>query len=104
MGSSIQSKMEDELRTFTIFVSGELCADSCSTLYSTIQDRDLSEVDRVILDLSECTRIDSVALGVLLQLREIAIEQSTSVLIRHPSKSVLRVLQTSNFDRLFEVD
>ncbi len=57
-----------------------------------------------VLDMAEVEAIDSSALGMLLMLREYAGSEQARVILRHLNEDVRRVLELSNFDRLFTLE
>jgi anti-anti-sigma factor len=60
--------------------------------------------ERVTLDLSGLTYMDSAALGMLLLLREEHTRRfGTQVVLRHPTPFVLNVLKLVQFEDLFEI-
>ncbi len=56
---------------------------------------------RFVLDMAGVEAIDSSALGMLLMLREYAGNDPARVVLQHLNEDVRRVLELSNFDRLF---
>ncbi|HEB67791.1 MAG TPA: anti-sigma factor antagonist [Gammaproteobacteria bacterium] len=59
---------------------------------------------RFVLDMADVEAIDSSALGMLLMLREYAGNDPARVILRHLNEDVRRVLELSNFDRLFTLE
>jgi len=59
---------------------------------------------RFVLDMTDVEAIDSSALGMLLMLREYAGDESARIVLRGLSDDVRRVLELSNFDRLFRLE
>lgn len=57
-----------------------------------------------ILDMTDVEAIDSSALGMLLMLREYAGDEAARIVLRGLSEDVRRVLELSNFDRLFALE
>jgi len=57
-----------------------------------------------VLDLRNTTYVDSSALGMLLQIREHAGGQRSSVRLSHAQPVVRDILAVANFDKLFVVD
>ncbi len=57
-----------------------------------------------VLDMADVEAIDSSALGMLLMLREYAGNEPSRVVLRHLNEDVRRVLELSNFDRLFTLE
>lgn len=61
-------------------------------------------VGPIIVDLTQTTYLDSSALGMLLLIREHAGGNKGSVHLRGCSDTVLRVLKTAYFERLFVIE
>jgi anti-anti-sigma regulatory factor len=59
---------------------------------------------RYDIDLSQSPMVDSAALGMLLHLREHAGGDDTAIHIRGCCDAVLRVLQVTQFDRIFCIE
>ncbi len=66
--------------------------------------RRFSPDSRIVLDMREVSAIDSSALGMLLMLREYVGNRPERVVLRGLSEEVRRVLELSNFDRLFTLE
>jgi anti-sigma B factor antagonist len=58
----------------------------------------------VVVDLSGVTFLDSSGLGAIVEIRRHAIEHGQTVMLRGPDDRVLRVLELSGIDSLFEVE
>ena len=65
--------------------------------------RQFSPESRFVLDMADVEAIDSSALGMLLMLREYAGNDRARVILQHLNEDVRRVLELSNFDRLFSL-
>lgn len=60
-------------------------------------------LERIELDLSGITYMDSSSLGMLLLLREKAEAKGMKVILLRPSPTVLGILKVVHFSRLFEI-
>ncbi|MFD2166509.1 STAS domain-containing protein [Thalassotalea euphylliae] len=59
---------------------------------------------KFVLDLSRTSYMDSSALGMILLLRDHAEKLKGSVIIRHPSDSVAKILEIAQFHRLMAIE
>ncbi|HJW34834.1 MAG TPA: STAS domain-containing protein [Holophagaceae bacterium] len=60
-------------------------------------------VDRIVIDLTMVTFMDSAALGMLLLLRERADARGRKVVLRNPSPTILKLFSVVNFQKFFEI-
>ena len=58
----------------------------------------------VVVDLKEATYLDSSALGMLLLLREYAGGDESDIRVVNSNPDVRKILGTSNFDQLFDIN
>jgi anti-anti-sigma factor len=58
----------------------------------------------LVVDLAEVTFIDSAGLSALIKMRAAARAVGVPLLVSSPSKVVMRVMEVSGIDRLFEFD
>jgi anti-sigma B factor antagonist len=58
---------------------------------------------RVVVDFSETEQITSTGMGLLLYYRHVLAGRDGCLLLAAPSDSVLRMLQSSNLDRVFKI-
>jgi anti-anti-sigma factor len=65
--------------------------------------RCLDRADRVELDLSGLTFIDSSGLGALVRIRNEAAEQAKSMVLTHVSAAAARLLQITGLDQAFTI-
>lgn len=63
----------------------------------------LSEKDALILDLTRVTVVDAHGLGVMLRLREQALEKGMQFELRNVSKPLSRVLEITHLDSVFHI-
>lgn len=61
------------------------------------------DLERIELDLSAITYMDSSSLGLLLLLREKAEAKNIKVVLVRPSPTVMGILNVVHFSRLFEI-
>jgi anti-anti-sigma factor len=65
---------------------------------------DMPEVSTLAIDLAQVSFIDSSALGLLLLLREQAMELGKTVALANCSPDVMRVLSITHFHKLFPME
>ncbi len=69
--------------------------------------RELYETEResktLILDMHKTQYMDSSALGMMLQLKEFADSNKSSVRVKNASSNVLQILRIAHFDKLFVI-
>lgn len=88
-----------------IALSGELDVASAREL-RTAGRRALAEPDctRLVLDLSAVEFIDSSGIGVLVELRNVAVEKQIRLELHDPSPRVVEVLRLTALDDVFSTD
>ena len=78
--------------------SGEMDMATSPALVEAVAGLDLPEADRVVVDLSECTFIDSSGIHALLRAGFIAQERGTTLVLRSPGPGILRLLDLVGLD------
>jgi anti-sigma B factor antagonist len=63
----------------------------------------LSETSAVILDLARVSTVDAHGLGVMLDLRQQAEEKGTSFELMNVSEQLMRVLEITHLDSVFQI-
>ncbi len=92
----------DDKQEVTIHVSGRFdfsCHHSFQQEYKNYPKGE----KRFVLDLSATEYMDSSAMGMLLQLREHAINAERNVTLSNANESVRAILKIANFDKLFTI-
>lgn len=84
-------------------VSGEIDMATCERLRDAIEPH-LGPGQRIVLDLSGVTFMDSACLSVLVQARGTLSADGGSLILRNPSHAARRVLSLSGIDRLFDTE
>jgi anti-sigma B factor antagonist len=94
--------MEDglsvEIDDYTVRVSGELDLHTEPILLQTVGQLPLRPEVRVVVDLGECTFMDSAGLHGLFRCSAVVHDAGGKVVLRMPSRAVLRVLELSGVD------
>ncbi|MBF0573977.1 MAG: STAS domain-containing protein [Desulfamplus sp.] len=99
---NVEAIVSDDGKTLTIKVIGKLDI----TLYKKFSDSYKDKIDsvsKVLIDFSDVEYIDSSGLGMLLVLRERAGGEDGVVDILNPNPNVKRILETTNFQQLFDI-
>jgi len=65
--------------------------------------RDVSPNYEYIIDMSETSYMDSSALGMMLLLREHAGSEHSNISVIGASPEIKKILEISNFDKLFKI-
>ena len=86
-----------------VTLSGELDL-SCARAVADALDGLVREGADVVIDLAELRFIDSSGLSVLAVARRDAVERGGTVVLRHPSANVVKLLAISGLDQLLPVE
>jgi HptB-dependent secretion and biofilm anti anti-sigma factor len=69
--------------------------------------RELYETEKnskmLVLDMNKTQYMDSSALGMMLQLKEFADSNKSSVRVKNANNNVLQILRIAHFDKLFVI-
>jgi stage II sporulation protein AA (anti-sigma F factor antagonist) len=84
-----------------VHVSGEIDVATCERLRDAIEPH-LGPEQRVVLDLSRVSFMDSSCLTVLLKARTTRTADGGSLILRNPSDAARRVLSVTGVEALFE--
>lgn len=97
MASSVLASVREQLTTIT--VNGEFCFE----LNSEFRDayKQAKPGSNIIVDLENVDRMDSAALGMLVQLREHVGENKVKLV--NPRNEIKKILEIANFGSLFEI-
>lgn len=90
-------------RTVLVSLVGGVDFRSVSRLRETLTDPIVEDHDRIIVDLSLLTSIDSLGLGVLVAAWKRARAAGISMVLWRPSSKAAAVLQISRLDRVITV-
>jgi anti-sigma B factor antagonist len=83
-----------------IGIGGEVDLSNAATLQSKVDELVGSDVDRVVLDLSALTFIDSSGIAVLVRLHN----RVGAVDVRHPTAVVRRILKVTGLQQVFGLE
>lgn len=84
-------------------VTGEIDLATCEHLRDAIEPH-LGPRQRIVLDLSGVSFMDSTCLGVLMQARTTLTADGGSLILRNPSKAARRLLSASGTADLFDAE
>lgn len=93
----------DEGRWIVAHVSGEVDVATCGRLRDAIEPH-LGPGQRIVLDLSGVTFMDSSCLAVLEQARTTLTVDGGSLILRNPSSAARRLLSIARITELFEIE
>lgn len=87
--------------TTTISIVGEFCFDVNKAFRDAYKTK--PDTHQFTINLSGVSRMDSAALGMLIQLREFT-KNKSGVVLSKPSTEVSQILQIANFQSLFSIE
>jgi anti-sigma B factor antagonist len=88
-----------------VAVGGELDAQTAPQLTAEAGGRlDTADFSRVVVDLSDVTFLDSTGIAALVRLRNKALDIGKQLALRSPGPRVLKVLQITALDTIFEIE
>ncbi len=96
-----KAELSDDGCVLTLHVSGRFDFSQHKQFRESYRDHS-SEINYIV-DLAKTDYIDSSALGMLLLLREHAGSKDGHVILQGGGAEVIKVLELSNFNRLFKV-
>ncbi|MBF0232006.1 MAG: STAS domain-containing protein [Desulfamplus sp.] len=99
---NVRAIVSDDGKTLTLEVRGKLDI----TLYKSFSDSykdKIESVSKVVIDFNEVEYIDSSGLGMLLVLRERCGGDEGMIDIINTNPNVRKILQTTNFQQLFNI-
>jgi anti-sigma B factor antagonist len=89
----------------TITITGRLDAARCVEVRSTVDQMLTPTCQRLVIDLSEVTFVDSVGLAALVKAMRDAQKVEAQFVVRRPaSDDAMRVFRLSKFDEVFGID
>lgn len=92
----------DDAKEITIQVSGRFDFSLHQAFIDSCQHYPKGE-KRFVVDLAETDYMDSSAMGMLLQLREYAVEDGSRIKLINPNDTVRKILGIANFNKLFDI-
>lgn len=96
-------EVAEEAGQVVAHVRGEIDLSTCEHLRDAIEPH-LGPRQRVVLDLSGVSFMDSSCLGVLLQARTTLTADGGSLILRNPSKAARHLLSASGTAELFDAE
>jgi anti-sigma B factor antagonist len=89
--------------TLVVNTPAEITAVNVSAVKKHLQASLTESHERVELNMLNTRFIDSSGLGVMIYLHKLMSARAGSVCLRHPSRSVLQVLEITRMSHLFEI-
>ena len=99
---NIETLLSDDGKKLTLTVSGKMDV----TLYKEFNDSYKDKIDlvsKVVLNFKDVEYVDSSGLGMLLVLRERSGGDSADIDIINVNPNVKKILETTNFQHLFNI-
>lgn len=99
---NIETLLSDDGKKLTLTVSGKMDV----TLYKEFNDSYKDKIDlvsKVVLDFKDVEYVDSSGLGMLLVLRERSGGDAADIDIINVNPNVKKILETTNFQHLFNI-
>jgi anti-sigma B factor antagonist len=88
-----------------VAVTGELDAQTAPELTTTASaGLDAPETHQLVLDLSEVTFIDSTGIAALVRLRRRTLDAGKRLLLRNPGVRVVKVLEITALNSIFDIE
>ncbi len=96
-------EVSEDGKVLTISVTGRFDITSYKDFSEACKDK-TDSISKWVIDMTEVEYIDSSALGMLLMLRERSGGDSAAIDIVNCSTAVQKILETANFNRLFNME
>ncbi|MBX7245688.1 MAG: STAS domain-containing protein [Candidatus Sumerlaeaceae bacterium] len=91
-------------QAFMIFVQDILAADNISLAReSLMQHLGRSKAPTVILDMGQVPFVDTIGLGLLVEIKKSVTVQGREFVIQNPSRALLRILNITGMSRIFNM-
>ena len=90
-------------KELTLVLKGELNTYTANDLDVVIQ-KDLKNVNSLIIDMSELSYLTSAGLRVLLVAQRIMNEKKGSLVVRHVNKSIMEVFEITGFANVLTIE
>ena len=87
----------------TLCLKGELNTYTSTDLDAVIQ-KDLKNVDSLIIDMKELSYLTSAGLRVLLVAQKIMNDKKGSLLVRHPNESIMEIFTITGFVNVLRIE
>lgn len=94
----------DQPGQVVLAISGDLDLASADELLRHAADAlKRTDLQTLVLDLSEVTFIDSTGISALVAIRNNAASQTVTLVLRRPAPRVRRLIEITNLDTVFEI-
>ena len=90
-------------KELTLVLKGELNTYTANDLDVVIQ-KDLKNINSLIIDMSELSYLTSAGLRVLLVAQRIMNEKKGSLVVRHVNKSIMEVFEITGFANVLTIE
>jgi anti-anti-sigma factor len=100
---ALKNEISTDGNTLTIFISNRFDISTYSDFGDAYKDK-VDAVSSIVIDMTDCSYMDSSALGMLLMMRERFISNNASISLINTNPNVKKILLTANFDKLFKLE
>ncbi len=96
-------KLEKNGSTLYVSFVGEIVFEKSNAIKESIKERISEDIEKIIIDMSKVTLIDSSGLGILISLLRIMTEKNGSIELTNLPNLVKRLLVITKLNTLFEI-
>jgi len=100
---ALKNEISTDGNTLTIFISNRFDISTYSDFGEAYKDK-VDTVSSIVIDMMDCSYMDSSALGMLLMMRERFNSNNSSISLINTNPNVKKILLTANFDKLFKIE
>jgi anti-anti-sigma factor len=101
---ALKNEISTDGNTLIIFIENRFDISTYSDFGDAYKDK-MGTVSSIIIDMMDCSYMDSSALGMLLMMRErFCTDVSKNIFLRNMNSNVKKILLTANFDKLFKIE
>lgn len=101
---TLKNEVSTDGKTLTIFISNRFDISTYSDFGEAYKDK-VDKVSSIVIDMMDCSYMDSSALGMLLMMRERFSSDSnhSNISLINTNPNIKKILSTANFDKLFKI-
>lgn len=104
-GDRVRMSWEPSTDGARLKLAGEVDFSTVATLRDAgMQAMSQPGCNRLTIDLSEVTFLDSMGIGVLVELRNTTIDKGMSLIVAYPSEAVRRLLELTGLEPFFTIE
>lgn len=99
----INVNIEDKGDSYLIKIEGVLSIANMNEFKYSVLENDYEKKD-IILDIENVSYIDSSGTGALIALNDLTKTNGNKMILRHPKKRVMELLQTLSLHKVFNIE